>query len=41
MLPGEVTRIAATFDRVGDYLWHCHILSHEDREMMRPYRVER
>lgn len=40
MLPGEVTRIIATFERSGDYVWHCHILSHEDHEMMRPYRVE-
>ena len=21
------------------YVWHCHILDHEDNEMMRPYRV--
>jgi FtsP/CotA-like multicopper oxidase with cupredoxin domain len=21
------------------YVWHCHILSHEDHEMMRPYVV--
>lgn len=20
-------------------LWHCHILDHEDNEMMRPYKV--
>ncbi|HZD79912.1 MAG TPA: multicopper oxidase domain-containing protein [Actinomycetota bacterium] len=20
-------------------MWHCHILEHEDNEMMRPYRV--
>lgn len=38
-LPGEVTRLVATFDRAGDYVWHCHILSHEDHEMMRPLRV--
>jgi len=37
--PGEVTRIVATFDMAGLYLWHCHILEHEDNEMMRPYRV--
>jgi spore coat protein A, manganese oxidase len=24
---------------VGDYVWHCHIIDHEDNEMMRPYRV--
>jgi len=23
------------------YVWHCHILDHEDNEMMRPYRVEK
>ena len=40
MLPGEVTRIIATFPRPGAYVWHCHILSHEDHEMMRPFRVE-
>ena len=39
MFPGEVTRIIAKFDRRGEYVWHCHILSHEDHEMMRPYRV--
>jgi spore coat protein A len=37
--PGEVTRVIATFDRPGRYVWHCHILSHEDHEMMRPYSV--
>jgi spore coat protein A len=39
MLPGEVTRVIAKFDREGRYVWHCHILSHEDHEMMRPYYV--
>lgn len=39
MLPGEVTRVIAKFDREGRYVWHCHILSHEDHEMMRPYEV--
>lgn len=37
--PNEVTRIKATFDRAGLFVWHCHILEHEDNEMMRPYRV--
>ena len=39
MYPGEVTRIIAKFDMEGLYAWHCHILSHEDHEMMRPYYV--
>lgn len=39
MYPGEVTRIIAKFDRPGEYVWHCHILSHEDHEMMRPLVV--
>ena len=39
MLPGEVTRVIATFDKPGRYAWHCHILSHEDHEMMRPLLV--
>jgi spore coat protein A len=39
MFPGEVTRVIAKFDRAGRYVWHCHILSHEDHEMMRPYEV--
>jgi spore coat protein A len=34
-----VTRLIARFDRPGLYVWHCHILEHEDHEMMRPYRV--
>jgi bilirubin oxidase len=36
---GEVTRVKATFDQPGRYLWHCHILEHEDNEMMRPYQI--
>jgi len=39
MFPGEVTRVVARFDRLGEFVWHCHILSHEDHEMMRPYEV--
>ncbi|GAB3299997.1 multicopper oxidase domain-containing protein [Hymenobacter humi] len=37
--PGQMTRLLATFDRAGLYAWHCHILSHEDHDMMRPYFV--
>jgi spore coat protein A len=37
--PGYMGKIIAKFDREGRYVWHCHILSHEDHEMMRPYEV--
>lgn len=37
--PGEITRIKAYFDLPGLYVWHCHIVEHEDNEMMRPYAV--
>lgn len=40
--PGEVTRIISRFGPyTGLYVWHCHILEHEDHEMMRPYQVLR
>jgi FtsP/CotA-like multicopper oxidase with cupredoxin domain len=37
--PGQVTRIRAQFNTPGQFAWHCHIVSHEDNEMMRPYRI--
>jgi spore coat protein A len=37
--PGEITRIKANYDLPGFYVWHCHIVEHEDNEMMRPYHV--
>jgi spore coat protein A len=37
--PGEVVRIIARFDHLGNYPVHCHILEHEENEMMRPYDV--
>jgi spore coat protein A, manganese oxidase len=38
-LPGQVVRIKTTFDKAGRYVWHCHILSHEDHEMMRVLQI--
>lgn len=38
--PGVVTRIIIRFEGfAGRYVWHCHVLEHEDYEMMRPYDV--
>jgi spore coat protein A, manganese oxidase len=49
--PGQLTRILVRFDNGGDtmrpddyykghYVWHCHILEHEDMGMMRPLIIE-
>ena len=43
--PGVVTRIRSPFDLppgvagTQKYAFHCHILEHEDNDMMRPYEV--
>jgi FtsP/CotA-like multicopper oxidase with cupredoxin domain len=37
--PGQVTRVRAQFKVAGQYVWHCHIVEHEDNEMMRPFRI--
>jgi spore coat protein A len=38
--PGASTRIIVKFEGyTGRYVWHCHILEHEDNEMMRPYEI--
>ena len=49
--PKEVTRIIVRFAPIGGgaypfdagaapgYVWHCHMLEHEDNEMMRPYQL--
>jgi len=38
--PGQVTRIITPFTAdAGRYVWHCHMLEHEDNEMMRPYQI--
>ncbi|WP_433318133.1 multicopper oxidase domain-containing protein [Micromonospora chersina] len=38
-LPEQVTRVRAQFNTPGQFVWHCHIVEHEDNEMMRPYRI--
>jgi FtsP/CotA-like multicopper oxidase with cupredoxin domain len=51
MFPGDVTRVIIRFAPQGQlnypfdataepgYVWHCHILEHEDNEMMRPMKL--
>jgi spore coat protein A len=40
--PNQVTRIIMKFGPfTGLYVWHCHMLEHEDYEMMRPYFIIR
>ena len=51
MFPGEVTIIRVRYMQQDEaaypfdpsqgpgYVWHCHIVDHEDNEMMRPYAV--
>ncbi|MEO7143386.1 MAG: multicopper oxidase family protein [Bryobacteraceae bacterium] len=36
--PSQATRIITPFvGEPGRFVWHCHMLEHEDNEMMRPY----
>lgn len=37
--PGEMIRLRMKFTTPGQYMWHCHLLEHEDNEMMRPFRI--
>ncbi|GAB2956485.1 multicopper oxidase domain-containing protein [Micromonospora polyrhachis] len=37
--PGDRTRVKVRFDQVGRFVWHCHLLEHEDNEMMLPFIV--
>ena len=40
VLPGETVRLQVTFSQFpGLYLYHCHILEHEDMGMMRNFRI--
>jgi spore coat protein A, manganese oxidase len=38
--PAGLTRPAARQVFRGDYVWHCHILDHEDNDMMQRYRID-
>ncbi len=39
---GETEVTDYPFDATAEpgYVWHCHILEHEDNEMMRPYKLQ-
>ncbi|ELY97387.1 MULTISPECIES: multicopper oxidase family protein [Natrialbaceae] len=45
--PGEIVHVIVHFgghdglfnDQTGTYMWHCHMLEHEDHDMMRPFTV--
>lgn len=37
--PGNIVEVAGRFDKPGRYVYHCHILEHEDTEMMQPVLV--
>jgi FtsP/CotA-like multicopper oxidase with cupredoxin domain len=40
VMPGERVKLLMRFrDYVGDYVYHCHNIEHEDMGMMRNYRV--
>ncbi|MFO7581922.1 multicopper oxidase domain-containing protein [Guyparkeria sp.] len=38
--PNEMVRVIATFENyLGKFAYHCHLLEHEDHEMMRQFEV--
>ncbi|MBA3485003.1 MAG: multicopper oxidase domain-containing protein, partial [Pirellulales bacterium] len=38
--PRESVKVITRFDQFpGTFVWHCHVLEHEDHEMMRPFEV--
>ncbi|HEY2195419.1 MAG TPA: multicopper oxidase domain-containing protein [Actinomycetospora sp.] len=39
VFPNELVAVAIRFDLLGKYVYHCHILEHEDNEMMRSFLV--
>lgn len=38
--PGETVRLITTFENKGIFMYHCHILEHEDAGMMGQYEVK-
>ena len=36
-----VTTVNATYDYSWEYVWHCHLLGHEESDMMRPIEIGR
>ena len=40
VLPNEMLTILARFEGyTGKFVFHCHMLEHEDNDMMRPFMV--
>jgi hypothetical protein len=38
---GQVVQLLVKYEKfAGKFVWHCHILEHEDNEMMRPLLIE-
>ena len=38
--PGYVTEVVGTFAESGSFVYHCHILEHEENDMMRRMNVQ-
>jgi spore coat protein A len=38
--PSQVTRVVVSFPKRGTYVYHCHILGHEEHDMMRWFTVQ-
>jgi len=38
--PGDKSKIAVKFEEEGVFMYHCHILVHEDNGMMGQIKVE-
>jgi spore coat protein A len=37
---GQTARFMVRYDKfAGTFVWHCHLLEHEDHEMMRPFTI--